>query len=773
MGSEARTRLGIWFTLLVPLLAFNQVFDTPDYPGPAILGILLATGIAVAGRRLGLGTIVTSLLSFVSLSWYLSLVFAARDTLWTLPTPAALSRLVRAVSHAMEQSRVDFAPVPLRPGYTILIVAGIWLAATIGEVATFRWRRPLLASVLPLVLVSVSLVVGNGDGAGFYVLLFLVALLSYWGLESSHRLRSWGRWVTAWKHHTQEEEPRALTGELGRRLGAACVLGAFVAPLFLPALGDGLLSWRSGLGGGDGDGPGSGGGSLNPWVSIKPSLVEQSTQELFTVESSEGEYWRIATLETFDGVVWHEVRSDEVPAEGGAIAAESGVSLTGGRQVVQDITIQNLTGTSLPAAIAPQNVVRTDDGTSTEGISYDPDSGAIRVDEELERDDSYRITSVVPAVRFEDLRDAAVGNPGAQYLQLPEISGRVAQVLDGWTRGTTTPLQKLVAIQERLRDFRYTLEPDLPEDDDYLAQFLTSSREGYCQQFATAFAVMARMLDYPARVSVGFLPGSAPAGTTSFTVAGTDAHAWPEVFFQGYGWVPFEPTPRGFTEEVPQYANPEAEGGPGPGFLGDAASAGGAGALGGRGGSAFDDEAGGNTDAFRGGGLDDLGGRGEGVQARRRGPAEWQRTFGTLLTWLVVAALLFLALVPGLKEWRTRRRYQKATDPDATAAAAFAQFQEEAAELAQARAPSESALAYARRMAALERVVERSAVRLASIYEAAAYAEADITPQQAGEAKRLARRLRSQLWHKASWWNRAIRLFSPARLRPSGGGTGA
>jgi predicted outer membrane protein len=149
------------------------------------------------------------------------------------------------------------------------------------------------------------------------------------------------------------------------------------------------------------------------------------------------------------------------------------------------------------------------------------------------------------------------------------------------------------------------------------------------------------------------------------------------------------------------------------------------------------------------------------------GTPAWQKTFTALLTGLAVALALFLLAVPAIKEWKTRRRYARANNTDEIAAAAFYQFQEEAAELALPRSPSESALSFAIRTATTARVAERPAVRLASIYEAAAYAADDITPEQAREARRLAARLRTQLWQHASWWSRAVRLFSPRRLRPS------
>jgi transglutaminase-like putative cysteine protease len=766
VGSEARARLGLAFLLAASLFAFNQVFAGGDYPGPAILGMLVATGIAVGARRLGLGTLSSLAISFIGLAAYLSLVFQSSHTIWGLPTPGSIEGIWRAVERAMDASRIDFAPVPVRTGYAILIVGAMWVAAAIGELATFRWRRPLVASILPVAIFSVSLVVGTGEGSSFYVITFLAALLTYWGLESSHRLRSWGRWVGAWTHQ-KESEPRSLTGGLARKIGVSCIALAFVSPLFLPALGDGLLSWRSGIGPGSGDGDGEAGGELNPWVSLKPTLVDQTDEVLFIVEAGQAAYWRVATLEDFNGASWDEASTTRQVSEGGAIGGPTGL-LTNSTTLRQTITIEGLRGVSLPAAIAPQNVVRlVDDGErDVTGIGYDQDSGAVRVDEDLEDEDVFEIDSMIVDPGFGELREAEPGSPGAHFLVAPQLTEQVQALRDGWVKDAKTPYEQLVALQENLRldpGFEYNLEPEEPQSDDYLHDFLIRSKSGFCQQYASAFALLARSLGYPARVSVGFLPGEQAASEEIFTVRGTDAHAWPEVYFENYGWIAFEPTPR--PEAVtPEYTTPDT----GNGTLGGIDINNPFSSIGGRGGSALNEVGG------QGGGPGGLGegafpgvDETEGVNPLPQGTPRWQKTFTAILTWLAVALVLFLLAVPAIKEWRTRRRYKNAKTADDIAAAAFTQFQEEAAELAIPRSPSESALSYAIRMAAASRVAERPAVRLAAIYEAAAYAADDITPDQAKEAKRLAARLRSQLWHHASWWSRAVRLFSPRRLRPS------
>ena len=769
MGSEARARIGLWGMLVAALFGFNQVFGNTDYPGPAMLGMLIASGLVIMVRRIGLGTILSAVISLLGLTWYLSLIFEAKHTFWSLPTLATMRGLIDSVVRANENSQIDFAPVPLRPGYAIMVVGALWLAVTVGELATFRWRKPLLATILPLALFVVSLVVGSGDGATIYVLLFLVAVLTYWGLESSHRLRSWGRWVGAWSHH-KEREPRSLTGAMARRLGASCVLAAVVSPLFLPAIEDGLLSWRSGVGSG-----GSGGtsGKVNPWASLQPQLINQTDEVLFTIEARRAEYWRLISLENFDGVNWSEDSTERTDSPDGTIGGS--FSPEASKSFSQEIVIEGLGGSAIPAALYPASVRRSDQegAEATAGFSFDEDSRAAFQAEGFDEGDTFTIESSVLDASYKDLVGAEAGELGSLYHRLPEpLSDDVQALVAQWTRKANTDFEKLVAIQDELRNitnFEYSLDPNLPSPGtsgrDYLTSFLIDVKAGYCQQYAAAFAAIARQLGFPSRVSVGFLPGAQDSFSGEFTVTGKDAHAWAEVYFEGFGWVRFEATPR-VSADTPAYTEPPVEGvGPQvpPGVAGRAAES-----IfnpqdpGGRGVGAFGDAPGGadrpiNLDGNRGAGG--VGGGGEIIDK------EWQKTFARIVTGLVGATLIFLLLVPGLKEMRTRRRYRSAEGSDALAAAAFAEFQDEAADLASSRRSSESASAYATRLAASEKVAERSAMRLAAIYEAATFAGEDISPQQASEARRLAHRMRSQLWAKASWWERSVRLFSPRNLR--------
>lgn len=766
MSSEGRARIGLAALLLLTLLAFAQVFAAGDYPGPTLLGMALASGIAIAARRLGAGTVATALASLAALFWYLVVIFQARNSFYLLPSPDAVAGLGRSISNALRHSAVDYAPVPVRTGYVVLVVVGMWVATSVGEIATFRWRRPLLAALPCIGLFCIQMTVGTGNGAPVLVIAFLLALLTFWGLESAHRVRSWGRWVPAFSGR-EGKEPESVTGALARRMGAGCVAAAIAAPLIVPALGDGLLVWRNDVGAG-GFGGGGASGEINPLVSIAPTLLDQTDLVLFTVEAERSSYWRLLSLARFDGRDWQRAEGtvvepviDELSFGGQSNAPRESEPL------VQTVTFQELESERLPAAINPAEVDLEEDVE----VTYDTQNQDLVLPDQATEGFSYTVTSNVPELTYEELTKAQVGFPGGVYLEAPDATSRTIELaedlrVDRVTGERLSDGQFLIALQEELRTkFEYSDDPELVEatqvdgaSANYLDQFLFEVRQGYCQQFATAFALLARLQGIPTRVAVGFLPGNRDVQTDTFTVTGVETHAWPEVYFEGYGWVRFDPTPRvqaaapGYTR---QPLGPQGPGAP-PGGTEN-----GIGAATGRQ-DAIEDRrlAGSNVGA---------GTRGEraigeiGPGAVPENPA-WTRAFNRLAVAVGVLLLAFLAAVPALKRWRIARRYRSARGADQAAAAAFRHFEDEAAELAEPRRPAESAASFAARLGKLRAVPSDDAARLAQIYEASQYAPRGVGRDQARQARVLARKLRAVMWARASWWTRAARLFSPRGL---------
>jgi hypothetical protein len=375
MGSESRARLGLAALLVATLASFEQLFARSDYFGPAFLGLLLAGGIAMGGRRLGAGTLATILVSAAGLFWYLALVFEAPRTLYGLPTPGAAAGLAAAVIGARDAASLDFAPIPSRAGYVILVVVGMWAATTTAEIATFRWRRPLLATAPALGLFAFDLVVADPAGSSFRVALWLTALLTYLGLEASHRLSSWGRYITTWRD--KQPEPDPVTGRLARRMGTACVLAAVVAPVFLPALEGGVLAWRSSTGSGAG-GTGGGGGRIDLLASLVPGALRQSSVRLFEVDAAEAAKWRLASLSHFDGETWHPVEGERRPATEG-IPAATAVEVPTTR-LVQRIRIAGLDSDYLPAASTPAAIALVEPDIGADEVQVEAETLDLRYD---------------------------------------------------------------------------------------------------------------------------------------------------------------------------------------------------------------------------------------------------------------------------------------------------------------------------------------------------------------------------------------------------------
>ena len=752
MGSENRARLAFGAVLLTTLFAFEQLFMESDYMGPGLLAALLGGVVAIIGRRVGAGTAATLWIGAAALFWYLSLVFESQHTFYLLPTPAAAAGLARSVARAGELSAIDYAPIPSRPGYVMLVVAGMWVAALVGEVASFRWRRPLLAVLPSLGLFAYALVVGEGAGTTLMLILWMSALLTFLGLESSHRLASWGRFIAPWQGKEAEGEP--FSGQLGRRMAASSIAAALLAPIALPALQDGLLSWRSGTPGGPGQGGAISGGRIDVLVDLVPQALKQSDLELFEVEADRASYWRLVSLTEFDGRRWHPSERVPVPARfgldgGGGPAAVAGSPT---RPLQQSYRLTGLEGEYLPAAVTPTSVTFPQEAHGDEdSVLVDPMMHHLRFVRGISSDLTYDVESAVPRVSYQKLNQEQVASPLAGYTSIPELSTEVEELRDSWTSGAETDFEKLVALQDNLRGpaFEYSTDVAASASSDYLTRFLTSSRTGYCQQFATAFALLSRSLGYPTRVSVGFLPGDVPDNTGTFVVRGTDAHAWPEVLFEGYGWVAFEPTPRS-AAPTPLYTAPPFGSGNNSG-------------LGLPGGTQQQPVGGAPKQADRADAL----GRGlpGTLPPQDRRPPVWRAAFARVSRALLVSVVAFLVAVPLLKEIRVRRRYARAHSPTGKVVAAFEHVADEAAELLTlSRRASESATSYAHRLLKARRAPAEVAT-LAGLYERARYSPTGATEQDVVQSRLLAGGLRARLWSQASWKERARRLFAPPPLR--------
>lgn len=172
---------------------------------------------------------------------------------------------------------------------------------------------------------------------------------------------------------------------------------------------------------------------------------------------------------------------------------------------------------------------------------------------------SYTTTSLRFSYDQQSLRNASQAYPSwvtERYLQLPnqtpnsqpqevKAMADVKALAQRITDGYSDPYDKAKAIEAYLRSdqFQYNLNVStIPAGQDFVYYFLFDSKQGYCTYFSTSMVVMLRSIGIPTREVEGFIGGE-PNGDGTYTVRGTEAHAWPQVYFPGYGWVQFEPTP--------------------------------------------------------------------------------------------------------------------------------------------------------------------------------------------------------------------------------------
>jgi transglutaminase-like putative cysteine protease len=180
-------------------------------------------------------------------------------------------------------------------------------------------------------------------------------------------------------------------------------------------------------------------------------------------------------------------------------------------------------------------------------VRWDPTRGQAFVDGGLDAGLEYTVRSriVVPtAAQLDQVRDLTAVQYG-WWTELPaDLDPRIEEIANDWTQGEDSDYDKVLAIQQHFHSegFTYSTDVDVADDADALLTFLTQTKTGFCQQYASAMAVLVRELGLPARIAVGYQAGTLQDDGT-YLVQSKNAHAWVEVYFEGYGWLQFEPTP--------------------------------------------------------------------------------------------------------------------------------------------------------------------------------------------------------------------------------------
>ncbi len=520
---------------LATVASFARLFSDGSFFVRLAAFAVVSHAIAIATRRLRWSLAAAAVASLGGLLFVTAIALYPSTTVFGFPTGDTFDALGNDVSHLASQFQSVLAPTAVTSGFLLAAGLGLWWAAFVADWAAFRLWVPF-ESIVPAstVFVFASLFAAKqhqvASAAGF-----AAACLTFLLLHRVARQES----SSAWMGGDVRRGTTALVA-LGAGFIVVTVVAAMIVGPELPqAHADAVVNWRN-----EHNGNGSR-TTISPFVEIRKRLVDQSTTELFTVTSDRRAYWRLTSLDEFDGNVWS--------SNGSYDAAEGSLPTTLGANVDTTVVNQRFTISQLgtiwvPAAFQPKSV---DAGNTT--IRYASDSSTLIVGTDRASSDGlvYTVQSVAPDFDEAALRAAPATVPDSVRQhdeQLPAaFSPTAAALAQQIAGGQPTVYDKALALQDYFRNnFSYSLDvPDAVQGESVAAiDAFLESKSGYCEQFAGTYAAMARSLGIPARVAVGFTPGEQdPTQPGVYRVRGEHAHAWPEVYIDGQGWVLFEPTP--------------------------------------------------------------------------------------------------------------------------------------------------------------------------------------------------------------------------------------
>lgn len=513
-------------------------------------GSWLAAGVLLAGLVLGAGYLAhRRRLPAVAVSGIQLLLWAVfltanylPDTalLWVLPTPETLREAPGLLAAGMNEIFVGTAPLPAGEGLTLLLVGAIGLFAIVLDHVVVTARMPLLA-VTGVVAVWLVPALAAPSGMDVVSFAFLAAAILFL-LRTETRTRETPA-VPSGRPTAGPTVRRAGVGATAVGIGAIAIVVAITVTPLLPT-----PTMRAGAGGGLGTAA-----TINPSLDLGEDLRRLNNVPVLYVRSNapQAPYLRVATLSSFDGSRWAPDRIRTLPLDSsygfGELRTDESLRVTAYRTTVE---VTNLASSWLPVAFP---------AVAVEGLEGDweamPFNRTVVSQTANSQGQSYEVQTHVPRPTREQIRASHAGGTvlrDATY-DLPDVPmDAIMQAATAVTAGAENDYDRLIALQSWFRSDEFTYSLDAPVAAGFdgsgieaIEQFL-AQKEGYCVHYASAFAVMARLMGMPARIVVGYLPGtgngSIVEGQVQYQVTSDQLHAWPEVHFDGIGWVPFEPT---------------------------------------------------------------------------------------------------------------------------------------------------------------------------------------------------------------------------------------
>jgi transglutaminase-like putative cysteine protease len=703
-------------------LSLLSVFSSLGWLVPVMGAIILVAGVCALVRASPLPSALEPVAAATAVLLWATVLYAHSTAHYgVIPGRAAFRELGGVARNGFDEIHRLPTPAPAHHGLVMLTMIGVAAIALVVDLLTVTLRRAALAGLPLLALFTVGAATGH-HGVGLVA--FIAAGVGYlWLLYADNRdkVARWGaavgtgsraRPASAWSTDAATAPPPA---SLGRQVGAVALTLGVVVPFFIPGLHTGINQKASGAGG-----AGSGGGSVqtfDPIVRVGANLRNTASSPVMTYRTTASlpGYLRLTSLDQFDGNNFTE-RQLTAPADA-TVSENLPIEAPQGQVVTTAVTMS--TGAEYRWLPIPVTALGVSVGSDWR---YDPGTATIFSATTNTTALTYTVRSVPERPSSAQLRSAPrAGAALAPDLSVPDsLPKSVGELADRVTRKSTSRFDKAVDIQNFLTSPRFSYDTSVPANTSShaLADFLLQSRSGFCQQFATSMAVMARLEGIPARVAVGFTRGKQQGD--SWLVTTHDAHAWPELWFEGYGWLAFEPTPRGDGQAVaPAYSiasshhgHDHAKGDQGPKSTSSPRS------------------------KPTGPALPDQGSNGSAGSVGRH-PRSATATVELALVWLLVLAFALGVLVPAtVRVIRRQRRLRRLDDPAHAAADAWAEVRDSVIDLGlpwdDARSPRQIATTL---LAALDATPKTSEalLRLAKAEEVSRYAA---TPAALSDARR-------------------------------------
>lgn len=535
--------------------AFTRVFDGTRWMIALIFAATCSVVISIVGtsRQWKWPAMLGAHLAAVI--WLGAVVARPRELFVILPTPSSVAHWFRDIAQALDVLRNTVVPSPAEGAQLQLVLACIYGAAAISTRFAVRDDGIMHAFAAPLGVFTIAATLGKG-AYGWSASLWVGAALA---LLLTHAVVTSGVGRTQFRAGTRVRSKMVSGGVLS--VIAAVLFGSLLGPQLPSATSRPLLQYRN-FGDGDGDARIT---AISPLVQIRDRLNNQRDRELFTVKADREMRWRLGALDSYVDAQW--TINDNLAER--KLAAVREDDLTRRTTVIQDFKIGPMGGSWLPAGFEADAYT----GNVT-GLRFLNATSGFVVPDRSHEGVEYTVVSLLPAATPTELRASDDNETDRNIFDAntrldTRVSDKVRDLASDLTSDAPTRFDKALALQNYLRskDFKYDTGVDYSDDTDPLEAFLFEGRKGFCEQFADSFTVMARSLGIPTRIAVGF--NSSPAVDGVFRVTTKQAHAWPEVYFPGQGWIAFEPTPSIFDGASPNDPNgtgrqrPNAAGPPG------------------------------------------------------------------------------------------------------------------------------------------------------------------------------------------------------------------